>query len=287
MSTVLGRDELAEMGLPAFDSVERLDRGARDTFSKVPFGTPSEVDPLDILERSARHLEQWRAISGIAEAAEISGVRTLGDAFARFDEIVRRARLLTRIDPLDVFTSDPAFEAAMKRPRGGYEPADPFPLLPSPRFLRAVSSLLEFCPIEELVIVGDGLGRPELAHRCRLSYDWLRAFVRRKSPGEHATLHIVGRAYAEARLTLDEAAHLLSMPTPDAVAWLEEYGHARDLESIRLSDEERSSAFAALRSDRISRGGVPSDNPERVARAVIASQRIEGVDARPWLHPER
>lgn len=285
MSTVLGRDELAEMGLPAFDSVEKLDRGARDTFSKVPFGTPSDVDPLDILERSARHLDQWRAIAGIAEAAEVLRVRNFGDAFARFDEIVRRARLLTRIDPLEVFTSDPAFEVTMKRPRGRFEPTDPFPLLPSPVFLRAVSSLLEFCPIEEIVIVGDGLGLPELAHRCRLSYDWLRAFVRRKSPGEQVTLHIVGRAYAEARLTLDEAAHLLSMPRTDAVAWLEEYGHARDLESIRLSDTERSSAFDVLRSDRISRGGVPSHNPERVARAVIASQRIEGVDARPWLHP--
>jgi hypothetical protein len=285
MAAVLGRDEIAHLGLPAADSVERLDRRARETFSKVPVEFPLETDPFEILQRSVLHLDQWRALAGIAEAVTSSGARTFGEVFEQFDSIISRARLLTRMDPLAVFLSDEKIVEAAKRAQHKPRPDEPFPLVVTPVFVRAASSLLEFCPIEELVALGERLGHPELGHRCRVSYDWLRAFVRRHTPGERETLHIVGRAYAERRLTLDDAAHLLSMPRTDAVAWLEEYGYARELESGALTPAERSERYARMRKDRLARDGEPVLDPDLVARDVIASQRIEGVDARLWLQP--
>jgi hypothetical protein len=93
----------------------------------------------------------------------------------------------------------------------------------------------------------------------------------------------VGRAYAEGRLSLNEAANLLSMPRPDAVAWLEENGHARDLKVIALTPEERERRLARIRVDRLERNGAPAASKQITTRDVIATQRIEGVDARPWL----
>ncbi|HEX8211276.1 MAG TPA: hypothetical protein VF584_13970 [Longimicrobium sp.] len=285
MATVLGREEIVQLGLPAFDSVERLDRRARETFSKVPLDLPLDTDPFQILQGSVRALDQWRALAGIAEAVSASGARTFGEVFEQFDDIINRAQLLTRIDPLAVFLSDDKIVAAAKRAQHQPKPDENFPLAVTPVFVRAVSSLLEFCPIEELVVLGEQLGHPDLGHRCRLSFDWLRAFVRRQTPGEQETLHILGRAYAERRLTLDDAAHLLSMPRTDAVAWLEEYGYARDLDAGALTPDERSARYARMRQDRVARKGEPAFDQQLVTRDVIASQRIEGVDARLWLQP--
>jgi hypothetical protein len=262
MAAVLGREEIVRLGFPASDSVEKLDRWARETFSKVPLDLPLGTDPFEILQRSVRHLDQWRALAGIAEAVSSSGARTFGEVFEQFESIISRAQLLTRIDPLAVFLSDEKIVAAAKRAHRQPKPDEPFPLAVTPVFVRGLSSLLEFCPIEELVALGEKLGHPDLGHRCRLSYDWLRAFVRRQTPGEQETLHIVGRAYAERRLTLGDAAHLLSMPRTDAVAWLEEYGYARDLEAGALTPDERSARYARMRQDRIARKGEPAVDPQ-------------------------
>ncbi|HEY2510253.1 MAG TPA: hypothetical protein VGI39_05335 [Polyangiaceae bacterium] len=70
----------------------------------------------------------------------------------------------------------------------------------------------------------------------------------------------------------------------DAVAFLEDHGHARPLEALRLTDEERARRYAAMRADRLARCGArPDDAGRLVMRNVVASQRIEGVDARSWL----
>lgn len=57
MAAVPGRDEIEHLGLPAADSVERLDRRARETFSKVPIEFPLDSDPFEILQRSVLHLD--------------------------------------------------------------------------------------------------------------------------------------------------------------------------------------------------------------------------------------
>ena len=285
MATVLGREALKKLGLPAADSVQRLDRYARDTFAQVPSETPPEQDPLEILQQSVLVLDQWRSIAGIAEAAELAGIHTFGEVVARIEDLLVSARSLTGIDPVAAFMSDPAFRDGLSRARPQPDAGDPFPLLPTPSFVRAVSSLLEFCPINELETIGRYLGQHELGHRCRLSYNWIRAFVRRHTPGAAETFHILGRAYAESRLTLDETAHLLCMPRPDAVAWLEEHGYARKLDGIVLDPDQRAHLYGRMRTERLARGGEPVIEPNLVARSVIASQRIEDVDARRWLQP--
>jgi hypothetical protein len=51
---------------------------------------------------------------------------------------------------------------------------------------------------------------------------------------------------------------------------------------IALTDEGREAILDRIRRRRLEEG-QPSDSDEWIAREVIASQRIEGVDARPWI----
>jgi len=44
--------------------------------------------------------------------------------------------------------------------------------------------------------------------------------------------------------------------------------------------------YARIREDRLKRAGKFEPTPKQVARDVIASERIEGVDARLWIRPD-
>jgi hypothetical protein len=68
---------------------------------------------------------------------------------------------------------------------------------------------------------------------------------------------------------------------------LEQIHSARAPEAILLSDERRAEIDARLLADRAARRGKPIPSPEAVAREVIASQRIEGIDARAFVRSER
>jgi hypothetical protein len=147
----------------------------------------------------------------------------------------------------------------------------------------AVRSLLALCPIAQLEARAARLDVAPVGHRCRVAFDWLRAFVRRADPAVDRQALTIGIAYSDGRLNVSEVARLLRIPTMDAVAWLEEHGHCRSLEKFSLTDSERAAAFAALRRDRIHRGGRPDRSGRLVARDVAATQRIEDIDAREWL----
>lgn len=291
MTITLGPKRFVEMGLPAPDSVERLNERARRTFASVPSEQPApippaiDMEPAEVLSKSVRVLDQWRALAGIAEAVDFFKARTFGDVQQHLSEIFTRAQLLTRIDVVRAFLDDPA---VVESADGEPEWADPntlFPVTLSPGFMRVVSSLVELCPIAELVTLSEDLAQPESGHRVQLSYDWLRAFTRRHGDGAQQTFHIVGQAYVDGRLSLDEVAHLLAMPRADTVARLEEFGYARDIAVIRLTAERRTSLLARIREDRIARGGEPVRDHSLVRRDVIATQRIEDIDARAWLQP--
>jgi len=94
-----------------------------------------------------------------------------------------------------------------------------------------------------------------------------------------------GRAYAEGRLSIDEVAAVLGVVVCDAVALLQEQGFYRSVECLclRLSAESRREKLRAIREERLARAGEPRARPELIVRDVIASQRIEDIDARPWL----
>lgn len=93
-----------------------------------------------------------------------------------------------------------------------------------------------------------------------------------------------GTAYADGRLSVDEVAILLGITVPDAIAQLEEQGFRREVDDLRLNEAARRERLLAIRSERIARqGNHPEAKPDLVNRDVIASQRIEDIDARPWL----
>ena len=93
----------------------------------------------------------------------------------------------------------------------------------------------------------------------------------------------VGEAFREARISLAEAAESLCLHLVDAVALLEAHGFSRSIEALALSEEERRAIYARIRMDRLARRGVPQWSAESVARDAIASERLEGVDARAWI----
>jgi len=106
--------------------------------------------------------------------------------------------------------------------------------------------------------------------------------VRRMHPTANRALAAIGRFYAAGRLSLVEAAEALQMSVEDAVAAFEVHGIARRLDVIRLGDEERKARLARLREQREGQVGSQAA-AELVRRDVIASQRIEGIDARIWM----
>lgn len=93
----------------------------------------------------------------------------------------------------------------------------------------------------------------------------------------------VGRLYQRGAMELGDVAKELDDSPTDAIALLEEHGFGRTVETIRLSEEERRARLERIRQDRLERAGKPAYSPDLVRRSTVASERIEGVDARPWL----
>ncbi len=234
--------------------------------------------PSVLLGLSVRALEVCLATVMLNEAMHELGVTTLAEALARTDQITSRAAGIARLDldkffreNADLFSRTPGWSHAEQR--AGIEVAT---------LVRFVRALLSFCPIELLKSISQSEGLPELGHRCWIAYEDLESFLWRNDPAQDAAAKVIGRAYAEGRLSLSEVAALLQMSSSDAVVFLETRGFCRSLETISFSDDERQRILAKVREDRLKRGGKP-EGTALVARSVIASQRIEGVDARPWI----
>lgn len=262
-------------------SLARLESRTRRTFRRR-LETHTAVEEL---ETRARLLELTCAVVAVLEAIDEARLRTVGDLAERFDEIVRSASMRARLEPLEALLVTPEAQQIL----GAQPHPGPHELLPPVRIeevvpvVRAGVSLVR---IEEIEQRAAGMGAAEVGHRCRVAYDWLRAFVRRHDPAARESFRIVGRAYAEGRLRLPEVAHLLGFAHPDAVAWLEENGYARGIEALVLSEDHRTAALAKIREDRRARAGRPELRPALVVRDVLATQRIEEIDARRWLRLE-
>jgi hypothetical protein len=97
----------------------------------------------------------------------------------------------------------------------------------------------------------------------------------------------VGQAYAEGRLQVADVARSLNVRRSDAAALLESRGYFRAKKTIELQPDEREAIFDRIRADRIARCGRPSPSDDLIHRDMIASQRLEGVDARAWIPSAR
>jgi hypothetical protein len=146
-----------------------------------------------------------------------------------------------------------------------------------------MNAIVAETPIEELERDSRSIDAPELAHRARNAYDRLRAFVRRYDPAHAEVLRIVGDQYQRGNLGLRDAATVLGMSTSDLVFELEQDGFARPPSAVTLTEDRREAIYQRLRQQRLARTGPPVLNDDLVDRDVIASERIEGVDARAWI----
>jgi hypothetical protein len=61
---------------------------------------------------------------------------------------------------------------------------------------------------------------------------------------------------------------------------LESHGFCRNLDAVSLSDDERTEVLRKIREARLRRTEAVVDLADR---EVIATQRIEGIDARTWV----
>lgn len=94
---------------------------------------------------------------------------------------------------------------------------------------------------------------------------------------------VEGERYERGEASIHELARAWNVNIPDALVDLEAMRIVRAPDVQRLSDEDRRARLAKLRTDRLIRGGEPAPDPDAVDRSVIASQRIEGIDARGHL----
>lgn len=148
---------------------------------------------------------------------------------------------------------------------------------------RAADQWLRFFPVNEVSKLAHSAGLGDLAHRINVAFEQLSAIHRRMHLPETDTFRIVGMAYVKGEIELHLAARVLGLSRPDLLAALESHGFARPLETISLSQPQRDAILGRLREDRARRTGKPSFDAALVARDVVASQRIEGVDARRWM----
>jgi hypothetical protein len=161
--------------------------------------------------------------------------------------------------------------------------AETWPTIEWPQLVRSFDAIVAECPIQVLESMGRTADEPALAYRARRAYDALRAFVRRHDPARAEVMRIVGEQYQHGNLPLPDAARLLDMSTSDAVFELERDGFRRSPAAITLAEADRDEIYQRLRTQRLQRSGPASVDQDLIERDVIASERIEGVDARAWM----
>lgn len=231
-----------------------------------------------LLERSAALLELVAASACLLEASREDPALQVSPLTPETRTQLRlRVKQLCGLDLEDLV---PRAIRTLELPRPtGRRPTPPSPAV----MLRGIRSFIEACPIEYLELVGRNAGLAGTAHRCRLAYDALRTYVVRNDPETNVRVRLVGRGYSQGVLSAEEAATLLDVSITDAVALLEAHGHQRPIDVIGLTSQERAERLGSIRADRLRRQGAVDFSRELLLRDVVASERIENVDARKWL----
>jgi hypothetical protein len=246
-------------------------------------------DPTDLsgtrapdgLRHWTRALELSFVFAAAGEAMARLGIEVVADIVRELKSIDDFVSTVTRLDVQGVLDEN---RQALDEVFGSNPPPADAPVPTNVDLVvRAATSLLGNCPIAALEQTGARHGMQELSHRCRLAFDGLTALIARNTQPMPSAVVAAGHAYAEGRLSIDEVAAVLGMGVPDAVALLEQQGFRRTVEGLRLTAEKRAERLRTIREDRMARAGATSARPDWVAREVIASQRIEDIDARPWL----
>lgn len=232
-----------------------------------------------------RYLEMFVVSACTNEALHEMGITTWSDLAGREKEMLARVE-----ESSGLSVSQVMHESLGMLPREVVETIteepdalEPVEKLSMPRALAIVRSILESCPIAVLTKAARTVELEEEGHRCQKAYWALEGFVRRNDPRQQQVVRTLGRLYVQGHLSVDDVAVMLGKHPSDAVFILEENGFCRPLEVIRMDEASRAEKLRRIREDRLKRQGEPELVREHVIRDVIASERIEGVDARPWL----
>lgn len=249
---------------------------------RISLRAPKDVSVEDTLQDSAAFLELLVVLGAWFEAAEELGLRTLGEVMPHGARLAKLTHSITGYDPAVV-----AQQNAHRFPQELLQRTpDPHTPMRADAFVNQGEVAVATCPIAELERHATRIGEPALGHRCRRAFDSLAASTRRIRLNRDHVGRVLGAAYRDGRLTAYELAAVMQVTVVDAIAFLDEHGFARSVDKLQLTDAERARVFQKMRSDRIARNGSPPANAGDVAvRNVIASQRIEAVDARRWLPP--
>ncbi len=151
--------------------------------------------------------------------------------------------------------------------------------------VRSIRAILESYPQRDLAEAAVESGKMGWKRRADNAARHLRLFLLRHDAEMHQRADMLGEMYQIGRMDIPEIAALLHESVGDTVALLEQRGFARDLGQTIFTQRDRSARLRSIRLDREVREALPgrSDFSRYVDRAVIASERIEGVDARTWL----
>jgi hypothetical protein len=280
-------NRLFQPGFPGAFLQENSERfqGLIDAASADP-ATPAALRGL---EASADFLELVLVAAAVQEAALLAGVTGIVELERAQALIARSAQAISGLDVKGTLERHSMIAASGARLLASGLDDNVLPDLPATvaRMARVAAALVEACPILDLERAAEVHARPEAGHRCRVAYDRLAAFALRHDARAGVQVKSAGHAYMEGRLSIDEVASLVGRPVPDAVTLLEHLGYSRPPDVVMLTEDARREALSKLAYDRKERQGRPRSSPELVDRDVVATQRIEGVDARPWLPPAK
>jgi hypothetical protein len=220
-----------------------------------------------LLREAAALCELLHVVAVVVEQRERNGHPVQG--------LAQTVRQLTRLDVGKVLRENQATLASSNIGTKTNEPA-------LQRTLSAVESILRDCDVKTFAKVGIEIDAPEEVARITIAIDALKAFVRRNDAWFDQRIQFLGEEYCGGRISVPEIARALEIDVPDAVDLLEKHGYARPVAKLGLSDAARQGIYDELDGYRRSRDSKPTP-ASAVVRDVIATQRIEGIDARRWF----
>ncbi|MBN1204087.1 MAG: hypothetical protein JXB05_04075 [Myxococcaceae bacterium] len=295
-STALAMQDYLPPPGPMLHAVTKKKRDLEDRYLLAPFsrrrpsimGQPEHIERViararrQELSSSANFLELCLISAGLTEATRHIGTSTLSEYKMQGHRLLDECARITGLDPRPVLLRNHRMLQGELRGRG-VEALPPAEDVLS-RMVQVARSVVAACPIRILERWGHELDAAVLSHRCRKAYDGLVAFARRYVPELNDQIQTVGRAYSEGRLSLDDVSRILQMSPHEAVALLEQCSFCRSFDAISIDPSRRKDRLRAIAAElQTSSKDWNPPSEDLLNRDVIASQRIEGVDAHPWL----
>lgn len=220
-----------------------------------------------------QYLHRDTAFMAFADALVSVGVATLADVKQHSEVIKARAREAAGFDVMGHLSVEAGRVSAA--PTAQLENFD----VVSFRNLMSetIRGRLQRTQFDQVLAIAREIGELQLCHDLRTSFERLDALTLRVSAEWEPRLREAAQLYMEGKLEIPQVARLVGASSADIAAEFERLGFVRHLATIRLSEAERlQRAEQAMRpSSRDARDGV--------VREVVASQRIEGIDARRHL----